>query len=80
MIVHTFGSKILEEKIRLRKPLLQPFDGPYNRTNNWLRQFYSGEKHYWASNNGYQLHLQVAYIINCLDYFLPHIQWQQIWS
>eukprot|EP01036_Dinobryon_divergens_P023117 gene23117-31434_t len=44
--------KILEEKIRLRKPLLQPFDGPYNRTNSWLRQFYSGEKHYWASNNG----------------------------
>ena len=44
--------KILDEKIRLRKPLLQPFDGPYNRTNSWLKQFYWGEKHYWASNNG----------------------------
>lgn len=32
---------ILENKIRLRRPLVQPFDGPYNRTNAWLKQFYS---------------------------------------
>ena len=32
---------ILENKVRLNKPLLQPFDGPYNRTNAWLKQFYS---------------------------------------
>jgi hypothetical protein len=32
---------ILENKIRLRKPLIQPFDGPYNRVNAWLKQFYS---------------------------------------
>lgn len=32
---------ILENKIRLKKPLLVPFDGPYNRTNAWLKQFYS---------------------------------------
>ena len=33
--------KILENKIKLRKPILQPFDGPYNRVNTWLKQFYS---------------------------------------
>ena len=33
--------EILENKIRLKKPLLQPFDGPYNRVNAWLKQFYS---------------------------------------
>ena len=32
---------ILQNKIRLRKPILQPFDGPYNRTNAWLRMFYT---------------------------------------
>eukprot|EP00428_Durinskia_dybowskii_P063892 CAMPEP_0170379668 /NCGR_PEP_ID=MMETSP0117_2-20130122/13461_1 /TAXON_ID=400756 /ORGANISM="Durinskia baltica, Strain CSIRO CS-38" /LENGTH=435 /DNA_ID=CAMNT_0010635113 /DNA_START=57 /DNA_END=1364 /DNA_ORIENTATION=- len=32
---------ILENKIRLRKPLVQPYDGPYSRTNAWLKQFYS---------------------------------------
>jgi hypothetical protein len=32
---------IMENKIRLKKPLLQPFDGPYNRTNAWLKLFYS---------------------------------------
>lgn len=32
---------IMCSKIRLRKPLLQPFDGPYNRVNQWLKQFYS---------------------------------------
>lgn len=32
--------KILENKIKLRKPILQPFDGPYNRVNTWLKQFY----------------------------------------
>lgn len=32
---------ILENKIRLKKPLVVPFDGPYNRTNAWLKQFYS---------------------------------------
>ena len=32
---------ILENKVRLKKPLLQPYDGPYNRTNAWLKQFYS---------------------------------------
>lgn len=32
---------ILENKIRLRKPLVQPFDGPYSRTNAWLKLFLS---------------------------------------
>eukprot|EP01038_Epipyxis_sp_PR26KG_P014942 gene14942-20100_t len=32
---------IMNNKIRLKKPVLQPFDGPYNRTNAWLKQFYS---------------------------------------
>jgi phenylpropionate dioxygenase-like ring-hydroxylating dioxygenase large terminal subunit len=32
---------IVENKIRLKKPLLQPFDGPYNRVNAWMSQFYS---------------------------------------
>jgi len=32
---------IMCNKIRLKKPILQPFDGPYNRTNRWLKQFYS---------------------------------------
>jgi hypothetical protein len=32
---------ILVNKIRLEKPLLQPFDGPYNRVKGWLKQFYS---------------------------------------
>jgi len=32
---------ILENKIRLQKPMIQPYDGPYNRTNAWLKQFYS---------------------------------------
>mmetsp|Transcript_26227 Transcript_26227/g.38867 ORF Transcript_26227/g.38867 Transcript_26227/m.38867 type:complete len:440 (+) Transcript_26227:92-1411(+) len=32
---------ILENKIRNRRPILVPFDGPYNRTSSWLRQFYS---------------------------------------
>jgi hypothetical protein len=31
----------MENKIRLKKPLVVPFDGPYNRTNAWLKQFYS---------------------------------------
>lgn len=33
--------EILENRIRLRKPYVQPFDGPYNRTNAWMKQFYS---------------------------------------
>lgn len=33
--------EIMTNKIRLRKPILQPFDGPYNRTNAWLKSFYS---------------------------------------
>ncbi len=32
---------IIENKIRLRKPMIQPYDGPYNRVNAWLKQFYS---------------------------------------
>ena len=32
---------ILSNKIRLKKPILQPFDGPYNRVNAWLKQFYT---------------------------------------
>ena len=32
---------IMSNKIRRNKPMLQPFDGPYNRTNAWLKQFYS---------------------------------------
>jgi hypothetical protein len=34
-------ADILEYKIRLRKPFVQPFDGPYNRINAWLKTFYS---------------------------------------
>ena len=33
--------QILENKIKLRKPILQPYDGPYNRVNTWLKQFYN---------------------------------------
>ena len=33
--------EILCNKIRLKKPLIVPDDGPYNRTNAWLRSFYS---------------------------------------
>ncbi len=32
---------IVEKKLRLNKPLLQPFDGPYNRVHAWMKQFYS---------------------------------------
>jgi len=32
---------ILEKKIRLRKPMLQSVDGPWNKVNNWLKNFYS---------------------------------------
>lgn len=35
--------EILVNKIRMRKPILQPFDGPYNRTNAWLKIFYSDD-------------------------------------
>lgn len=33
--------EILENKVRLNKPMIQPFDGPFMRTNAWLKQFYS---------------------------------------
>lgn len=32
---------IMCNKIRMKKPILQPFDGPYNRTNRWSKHFYS---------------------------------------
>lgn len=32
---------IMCNKIRLKKPILQPFDGPYNRVSAWIKQFYS---------------------------------------
>ncbi len=32
---------ILCNKIRLKRPIFQPYDGPFNRTNAWLRNFYS---------------------------------------
>lgn len=32
---------ILENRIRLKKPLLQPTDGPFNRMTGWLRNFVS---------------------------------------
>ena len=32
---------VLQNKIRLRKPMIQPYDGPYNRVQAWLKQFYS---------------------------------------
>jgi hypothetical protein len=32
---------ILERKCRYRKPILQPFDGPSNRVNAWMKQFIS---------------------------------------
>jgi len=37
----TADIMILTNKIRQKKPILQPFDGPYNRTNAWLKIFYS---------------------------------------
>lgn len=35
---------IMKNKIRLKRPILQPFDGPYNRVNSWMKQFYSPGK------------------------------------
>lgn len=32
---------IMTNKIRPKKPILQPFDGPFNKTNTWLKLFYS---------------------------------------
>mmetsp|Transcript_19219 Transcript_19219/g.25025 ORF Transcript_19219/g.25025 Transcript_19219/m.25025 type:complete len:471 (+) Transcript_19219:36-1448(+) len=32
---------ILQNKVRLSKPLIQPYDGPYNRVSGWFKQFYS---------------------------------------
>ena len=32
---------VLENKIRLRRPMIQPFDGPYNRAQAWMKRFYS---------------------------------------
>ena len=34
-------TTILSNKIRLRKPMIQRYDGPYMRINAWLKQFYS---------------------------------------
>lgn len=44
---------IMSEKIRLKKPLIVHSDGPYNRTNAWLQQFYSAssEKESYAYKN-----------------------------
>ena len=33
--------EIMTNKIRLRKPFVQPNDGPYMRTNRWLKMFFS---------------------------------------
>lgn len=45
---------ILSNKIRLKKPILQPFDGPYNRTGAWLKQFYSeGSANLTRCDGGY---------------------------
>lgn len=32
---------VMSNKIRHRKPVIQPLDGPYNRVNTWLKQFFS---------------------------------------
>lgn len=32
---------IMERKTRFKKPLVQPFDGPFNRVNAWMKQFVS---------------------------------------
>jgi hypothetical protein len=32
---------ILCNKIRLKKPMVQRYDGPHMRVNAWLKQFYS---------------------------------------
>ena len=32
---------VLERKARYKKPLVQPFDGPFNRVNAWMKQFVS---------------------------------------
>ena len=34
-------ADILSNKIRLKKPTIQRYDGPYMRINSWLKQFYS---------------------------------------
>ena len=34
-------NEILTNKIRPKKPIVQPYDGPYNRTNAWLKLFTS---------------------------------------
>ena len=44
---------VMNNKIRMKKPVLQPFDGPYNRTNAWLKQFYS-ESSSSVSQQGYR--------------------------
>lgn len=36
-----YDVKILKNRIRPRKPILQPTDGPFNRVNTWLKQFLS---------------------------------------
>lgn len=33
--------RIMENKIRLKKPMVQAADGPWSRTDGWLKQFYS---------------------------------------
>ncbi len=45
---------ILENKIRQKKPILQPFDGPYNRTNAWLKMFYSAGSAATGDCNAYK--------------------------
>jgi hypothetical protein len=45
---------IMNNKIRMKKPILQPFDGPYNRTNAWLKQFYSASSTTIGKNCGYK--------------------------
>jgi hypothetical protein len=36
-----YDVRILKNRIRPRKPIIQPPDGPFNRVNTWLKQFYS---------------------------------------
>jgi hypothetical protein len=45
---------IMENKIRQKKPILQPFDGPYNRTSAWLKQFYSTSSGHTAECKAYK--------------------------
>ena len=44
--------KVMESRIRKRKPCIVPGDGPFNRVNRWLRQFYTDADMAVADDDG----------------------------